>query len=291
MVNLDAIGIDTFAQDLDTVLSNIVHMVQQQQAAATLPLQVSRDWIIRCVQEQIPPAGFTIEPKNPPPSSQGLGQFNTLPRELRDVIFAECLASGYPQFLACSRAMREEGMSQVWEKGVCRMNFDNMVNLVSLAVIPTDGPEVLQLTQHIAERIQHLRVRIPGTAFRPLGVWASIDFDAMRHFGGSELRRKSCTVLLEVEDDEPYTFGVEVVQALETLAGFERVDLRVVTSMKGLPGYAPVANGTYIPIHPENTYTHFLESLRRSLGRPSVGRDEEGLYVRFHPRQYVGERS
>ena len=63
MENPDVIGIDTFAQNLDIVLSNIVHMVQQQQATAILPLHVNRDLILRRVQEQITPDGFTVEPK------------------------------------------------------------------------------------------------------------------------------------------------------------------------------------------------------------------------------------
>ena len=290
MTNPDVIGIDTFAQDLDTVLSNIVHMVQQQQATATLPLHVSRDWIIRRVQEQIPSAGFTIEPKIPPPSSQGLGQFNTLPRELRDIIFAECLASGYPQFLACSRAMREEGLSQIWEKGVYRMNFGIGVRMNVFCSAAT-ATEYLQPERQIAEKIQHLRIRSKGSIFGSPVKWSGMDFDALRQFGGSDVRRQSYTVLLEVEYDESHDLGVEVVRALEALVGFERLDFRVATSMKGWPGYAPVANGTYIPIHPSNTHKHFLGSLQRSLGHPSVGRDEEGYYARFHPRQYVSEHS
>ena len=290
MANPDVIGIDTFAQNLDTVLSNIVHMVQQQQATATLPLQVSRDWIIRCVQEQIAPDGFTIAPKNPLPtpssSSNGLGPFfNTLPRELRDPIFEDCLVSGYPQFLTCSRAMREEGLSQIWEKGVYRMNFGDKVRLNVFPLAAT-ATECLQPTQQIAERIQHLRIRTKGSIYGSPIEWSSIDFDALRQFGGSEIRRKSCTVLFEMEYDESHDLGVKVVQALETLVGFERVDLRAVDLFpKDLPSYAR------LPTHPGNMYIYFREVLGRSLGCPSVGKDEEGYYVRFHLRQYVSERS
>ena len=285
MANPEVIGIDTFAQNLDIVLSNIVHMVQQQQVTATLPLHVNRDWIIRCVQEQIAPDGFTVEPKKPPGPSQGLGPlFRTLPREFRDVIFDDCLVSGYPQFLACSRAMREEGLSQIWEKGVYRMNFGFRVrmNVFSSATVGTGAPACLQPVQQIAERIQHLRIRIKGAVFRSWNVSSGIDFDRIKQFGGLEVRRKSCTVLLEMKSHRDYHFGAGVVQALETLVGFERVDLRVVS---------PVIPLIYTPIHLKRTYTFFSGWLRSSFGRPSMGWDEEGRYMRFHPRQYVSERS
>ena len=287
MANPDVIGIDTFAQNLDTVLSNIIHKIQQQQATATLPLQVNRDWIIRHVQDQIPPDGYTIAPINIPGSSQGLGNFNTFPRELRDIIFAECLASGYPQFLACSRAMREEGMSQIWEKGVYRMNFGDTLrlNVVSSATMATGAPQYLQPTQQIAERIQHLRIRSKRSIFGSLIKWSGIDFDALRQFGGSEVRRKSCTILLVVGYDGFYQLGVEVVRALETLVGFERVDLRVVDQFpKDLPSYARLPTSA-------RKYIYFGDLLGRSLGHSSMERDEEGYYVRFHPRQYVSEHS
>ena len=265
MADQDVIDIDTFAQNLDIVLSNIVHMVQQQQATAILPLHINRDWIIRCVQEQITPNGFTIAPKTPPPptesSSHGLGPlFNTLPRELRDLIFDDCLVSGSPQFLACSRAMREEGLSRIWEKGVYRMNVDTRVrmNFFSSAPVATGTPECLQPVQQIAERIQHLRIRVKGMDFRSRAVWSGFDSDAIKQFGGSEVRRKSCTILLEMEYPNHYHFGVEVVQALGTLVGFEQVDLRLVSRTKeALPGYAPVPEEKDFPTNFERTYMFF----------------------------------
>ena len=257
MADQDVIDIDTFAQNLDIVLSNIVHMVQQQQATAILPLHVNKDWIIRRVQEQITPNGFTIAPKIPPPptesSSHGLGPlFNTLPRELRDLIFDDCLVSGSPQFLACSRAMRKEGLSRIWEMGVYRMNVGIRVwmNIFSSAALATGTPECVQPMQQIAERIQHLRIRVKGTTFRSRAVWSDIDFDAIKQFGGLEVQRKSCTVLLEMEYTDHNHFGVEVAQALKTLVGFEQVDLRVVSRTKeALPGWDPMPEEKHFPMY------------------------------------------
>ena len=156
------------------------------------------------------------------------------------------------------------------------------MNIFSSAAVATGAPECLQPVQQIAERIQHLRIRVKRTVFRSRNVWSGIDFDPFKQFGGLEVRRKSCTVLLEMESHRDYRFGAEVVQALETLVGFQQVDRRVVSPV--------MPEEKYIPIHLKRTYTFFSGWLRSSFGRPSVGWDEEGHYMRFHPRQYVSER-
>jgi hypothetical protein len=105
------------------------------------------------LREQISEVGYTIEPKCHNPYNALGPFFNKLPQELRDIIFADCLASGYPQFMATSRAMKEEGLGQIWEKGVFRMNIN---------VVP-GGPSCPRPTQEVLSKVQHLSVRIKAT--------------------------------------------------------------------------------------------------------------------------------
>lgn len=128
MASPQTMGVDTFAQKLGRVLTRTIDKVKKPRATATLMLHVYKDWFVHHVQEQIGKSGDILEPKSiaTPRRSNGLGPFfSTLPKELRDMIFADCLTSGYPQFMAASRLMKEEGSDQIWMKCVYVLRYES----------------------------------------------------------------------------------------------------------------------------------------------------------------------
>lgn len=248
MADKGIIGIDTFAQNLEIVVSDVV---------------------------------CTVEPKQIGPSNELGPFFKPLPREIRDMIFADCLESGYPQFMACSRAMREEGLAWIWQKGVYRMNFGNM-NLAS--GMAKDPQECRQPTPEIANKIQNLYIRVIPTVKKSRGYWSNLDYHAIKQFGGSRIRRKFCRILLESREDVPVCIGDEVFDALEILVGFEKVELRVVLSGDTFPHNAPVPQESQLSHQTRMIYKYYRRYLRHTLCRSDLGWDEEGHFINFIPR-------
>lgn len=192
MGNTASSGVDKFAQELDLV-SDIVR---------------------------------TDEPKQIGPSNALGPFFNTLPQEIRDMIFADCLESGYPQFMACSRAMREEGLPWIWEKGVYRMNFAKVDSSTGSVKVPPESPIP---TQDIVDRIQNISIRVESTPREPDPYWLSLNLDPVKLFAGPEIRRKYCLIVFEARDDARDVYvGRNFLDVLKTLRGFETVEVRSV---------------------------------------------------------------
>ena len=170
------------------------------------------------LREQISEDGYTIQPKYID-SPNALGPFfNRLPQELRDIIFADCIASGYPQFMAASHAMREEGTGQIWEKGVFRMNLG------------PSSPVCPRPTQDIANKVQNLSVRIKGTEGHILrSISSAVDLETLKAFGGSKVPRKSCKIFYEHKIRVKGMLS-ELRAIVKTFVGFKDVELRILTS-------------------------------------------------------------
>lgn len=218
---------------------------------------------MRRLHEQISEGGYTIEPKDID-SPNGLGSFfSKLPQELRDIIFADCLASGYPQFMAASRAMREEGLGQIWEKGVFRMILGNVPGV----------PVCPRPTQDIANKIQHLSVRIKGTEGHTRDLCSTLDLDILKAFGGSEVPRKSCKIFYEHKIRSSIMLG-GLRAIVKTFVGFKDVELRVWTSKN-----FPREHSDRQKMHLSKKYAFY------GFGPWSVGMDREGLFILFHPRE------
>ena len=243
MADKEIIGIDNFAQKLEIVVSDVV---------------------------------CTVEPKQIGPSNELGPFFNILPREVRDMIFTDCLESGYPQFMACSRAMREEGLAWIWQKGVYRMNLaSGMAN---------DPQECRKPTPEIANKIQNLCIRVKSTVTKWRGNWSNLDNHAIKQFGGSMIRRKFCRILLESREDVPLYIGDEIFDALEILVGFEKVELRVVPSGDTFPHNAPVPQESQFSHQTNMIYKYYRRYLRHTLCRAELGWDEEGHFIKLGPR-------
>lgn len=267
----EMIGIDTFAQRLDQVLSSILDDVKERQATVGMPLQVDKAWIMRRVREQVSEDGYTIAPKSAH-NPNGLGPFFTkLPRELRDMIFADCLASGHPQFMASSRAMRMEGLSQIFKKGVFRMNFGIMVRMSLNSVTMRPPWECPRPTQDTLNRIQHLSIQVKPTARRCRDFWSNIDYDVLKLFTGSEVPRKSCKILFGNLRGGP-NLASGIFYKLRKLTGFEVVEVRIGERWDGLR-------------HTDADFEFCGRLLSPGLGVGVMGQDEDDSFMRFSPRR------
>lgn len=247
----EIISIDNFAQKLEIVLSDVV---------------------------------CTVEPKQIGPSDELGPFFNTLPREIRDMIFTDCLESGHPQFMACSRAMREEGLAWIWQKGVYRMNFGNMARMSLASDMANDPQECRQPTPEIANKIQNVSIRVKPTVKKSRGNWSNLDYHAIKQFGGSRIRRKFCRILLESRENVPLYIGDDIFDALEILVGFEKVELRVVLSGNTFPRNEPVPQESQFSHQTRMIYKYYRRYLRHTLCRADLGWDEEGHFINFIPR-------
>lgn len=132
------------------------------------------------------------------------------------MVFADCLAAGYPQFMAASRAMREEGLGQIWKKGVFRINF----GLVS------DGAVCPRPPQDVFNQIQHLSVRIKGMEKHFAHPCWSEELTIFMAFGGFEVPRKSCKIVYEHEPSTGGRLG-GFRNITKTFVGFKEVELRL----------------------------------------------------------------
>ena len=277
----EIIGIDAFVQTPEH-LPNTVFKFEKQEAAADLPLHVDREWIMRRVREQTGEEGHTIEPTLID-TKNGIGPFfYTLPQELRDMIFAGCLASGYPQFMASSRAMRQEGFGQIWKKGVLRMNFGFMDRMNPGSNLLTGTSECLRLTHAVANNIQNLSVRIKAKS-PPCGdFWSSMDLSILRLFGGSGILRRSCTILIQLRRG-PNRVGIRLLDILKTFVGFKNVELRFVADVKTFPKES-LEGREKIIIEAYESEEETRSLLLPNLGFASPGWDEGGFFMTFHPR-------
>ena len=285
MTSPEIIDIDTFAQNLNLITSNILRTVHRQQSTAVLPLHVDKEWLLNRIREQLSNGGYMIEPKATGPSNALGPFFNTLPKELRTMIFADCLKSGYPQFMASSRAMTVEGLHQIWDKAVYRMTFGVKVRMVLALGKATRVPDCRPPPQEIANKIQHLCIRVTGTATRARHIWSEMDFDAIRLFGGSEVRRKSCKIWFRLRYDYKVFIGDEVFRALRTLVGFDRVELRIIFPTENAPRRLSVSQIAHIREQMKKAYAFCANVLMFTLGFPSEGWGEEGRCLLFTPRK------
>lgn len=215
----ETIGIDTLSQTFEFILSNIISKVKNQQSTAQRPLLLTKTSIMHLISEQISEQGYTIEPPKAIKSPSGLGPlFQTLPQELRDIIFANCLSSGHPQFLASSRAMQTQGLAQLSEKAVFRLNIGIGARLSlifgTMTTQTQECPHNMPRTVP-SSKIQHLSIRIKATASPCLKFWSSIDLDVLEWFTGDGVSRQSCKIVFELDYRGENCLGDSVLAVLK----------------------------------------------------------------------------
>lgn len=176
-----------------------------------------------------------------------------------------------------SRAMRQEGLGQIWNKGVFRMSFGIMVRMNSGSNLVTGTSECPRTMQDVAKNIQNLSVQVKAKSTPCRDFWSSIDLNILRQFGGSRVLRRSCKILLQLQPGSNRV-GIELFDVLKTFVGFKIVELRV--DVKTLPEQPSESREKMILEAYESTGS----LLSPNLGFGSMGRDEGGFFMSFNPR-------
>ncbi len=207
------------------------------------------------------------------------------------MILADWLESGYPQFMASSRAMEREGLSLIWEKGVYRMNFGIMVRLNLGPNTIRRAPECPQPSRVIASKIQNLHVRVKAVVGRDPALWSEVDLDNLGQFAGSRVRRKLCQIDLEIRFDKRACFSDRVLNALKRLKGFERVEVRLVYPPETFSLWVTPSYDERASIQIRNLYVFVGRKLAAGLGRGIVVWNEDGHVMKFKPREAAAAKA
>ncbi|CAF9902822.1 MAG: hypothetical protein ALECFALPRED_000036 [Alectoria fallacina] len=242
---------------------------------------------------------YVAEP-SPIDLHRGLGpRLSKLPAEIRNIIYADLLSSGHPQFLRASKATHAEGSGLAAANGRYRLSFG----------FPNHTPNHSLPSQRVVDAIRNLDVRADASAIGklPLTQKEVPDLWLLRAFGGSGIVRGRCDVGFEVH---PYTSNIcvhRICRCLRLLSDFETVVVRVevggrrdpvpatkkgpVKSLRGCVGAVwAVAPRDGPPVcwsefHLGYIYGWVRKELEWFLGKGHLGRDEVGLRLVFHPRE------
>ena len=199
-------------------------------------------------------------------SPAGLGPYlSKLPLELRDQIFIQLLASGYPTFMRTSRAMKKEGEMWITKEGIYRMNLGSFYGL-----------NCHRPSLDVLNKIQNVSIRIIGPQY-----WTNTtivehpELRALDDLSFSASLRKTCNISLEF--DEPLVrLGSMILSRLTRLDGFEKVVLRV--WLKRI-GKAQIDHC----LGRHEDFEALGDRLKPWLGDPNSTLDEAGWIMVFYP--------
>lgn len=242
---------------------------------------------------------YVAEPSPIDLHHRGLGPLlSKLPAELRNIIYADLLSSGHPQFLRASKATHAEGSGLVAEHGRYRMRFG----------FPSTTNHPLP-SQRVVDAIRNLDIRADASEIGrlPLTQKEIPDLWLLQAFGGSGIVRGQCDVGFEVH---PFTSNIcvhRICRCLRLLSDFETVVVRVeiggrdpVSATRKGPAkfsrgcvgavWAVAPRDSPPPVywsesHLEYIYGWVRKELVWFLGKGHLGRDEVGLRLVFHPRE------
>ncbi|CAD6568613.1 MAG: hypothetical protein ASARMPRED_001880 [Alectoria sarmentosa] len=217
----------------------------------------------------------------------GLGPFFAkLPRELRDQIISDLLASGYPQFMSVSRAMNIEGKALIYKKGVYSMNFGHDVSKQDLGLGNANCPIP---AQEVADSIQNISLAFDIRGLQSSGVLEpTVCANAAQHLDmvmGARAPRGTCRVFFEIYPVDDPTILWDINSYLRGLIGFDTVVLRIGVDMT----YFPTSPHRLIPKRFkwfENVAFGIARVyLQFYLGKGEMGSDNDGKRLIFHPRR------
>ena len=225
--------------------------------------------------------------------ARGLGpSFGKLPRELRDPIYSDLIASGHPQFMSVSRVMNAEGMDLIYKKGVFRMGFDLDVANQEFVFRKFTLP-----TANIVDKIQDLRVRIrSGPTFLPkdLQVYAKA-FSRLRMFGDSPVTHGTCTIVFEFAPGCTTKLFEGIARSIEGLTNFDTVVMRMDSDSRATKSMPEHKRRARVKARADLCARILKVGIKTHLGQGDVELDIDGLRVIFRPRKAqqtnaVGER-
>lgn len=257
-------------------------MVTKQQKETGAAVCLDRKSLMGCIESFMPQEEEYVVEVPLVDYAGGLGPFLfRLPREVRDQIFSDLVASGSPQFMSVSRAMNVEGMALIYTKGVYRMNFGYDVHERGLEVSDRRYPH---LTQEIAKNIQNLCMRVSTKAF-PSPLEANIFADVTRHvdiFAGHHVARGTCIISFELYLFMSLATLWDMVSTLQGLGGFDTVLLRVDIDSSPSPIFSDHLSEVWFR---DEVFRMAQEQLKSYLGEGEKGSDKDGSLLVFRPRK------
>lgn len=268
--------VDSFREELNHITASVIAKINGFRRLGPRGVAISREDLLDHIGQLVFPDGYLVQP-NPINIAAGLGpMFRRLPREIRDMIFGEMLASGQPQFLRSSRIMNQEGTSLISKHGVYRVN----IGFGSMANCP-------QIPQQVADTVQNLHLRVNFMDYQSFELGTYPERHILKMFSNSNIGRKSCSASFQGLGTSTYLVAFDVVHSLKSFTGFEEVALRIDTAWSG---------GMFYPDHLhawQRTAAHRIKHLSLDLAcrevEPDLGtaylvQKREGPQLVFYPR-------
>ncbi len=244
--------------------------------SSTYPSPSGSEAIPSSLGELSKPCGFLTLARIDPYDPTKPCYLFAIPRELRDMILGDVIASGHPKILRTSRKLHEEGTELLYKRGICRLNMDF-----------TNYTAKFSLQKPIATLIQNVNIEIEPTRQMDDRVWNQ-KVEIFRKFSGSSVSRKDCRVVLLFAyfknslNKVPY-FKLWM-HMLQTLIGFSRITLEV-----RFRGRMSVSKEEIWPRWQMGMMEKAAQILRCAFGsctwRDTV--DSDRIYLEFHPRGHL----
>ena len=284
------VKLDKAQQDLQEMLSTIVHDIRHCLHTTEYPVRVDVDWLASRVQQKFH-GNYEVVSNDDAAAAkelwnantkfeQGLGSLVRLPREIRNMIFTDPIAAGDLNLTRVSRVVNEETTKLVSEIGVCRLDIGSLRY--------HDRCPAKDLEQNIVDKIQHVVIHVyystPRTEYPPC--W----LDSLKKFTGSETKRKYCRIELENRFIKNEIKCAEVLEVLESYCGFETLEVKIVFFDKHFMeaiGYSKFPDFSNSSAGNAATTT-VRDTLSPVFGHDLQDRRDESWTMTYHPRKHLG---
>ena len=219
----------------------------------------------------------------------------TLPRELRDEIYSELVATGHVKLAQVSKAIALEFMEIIWRRGICRLTV-HRAQQSSVARYP--------VIRTLGDRIQYLDLRIVTSLYT---VVPDICYNGRmpKTFSNHSISRKHCDVVIEDHvfpcrpnfqvhtDYTTLTRYLKFILPLESLYDFQtltvKLDSRIDFSQQALNH----EQSEIIKKLRDTLYSVLGLYFRHHLGycTDRNGNEEASRYLEFNPLAYRKARA
>lgn len=270
---------EAFKEELEFADTTLIKMPEEQLNARNAPTAFNHDDLVQQIKQRMPQDEYVVQPK-PVKIPAGLGPyFYKLPRELRDQIFSHLLASGHPNFMRTSRAMRQEGKIWVAREGVYRMNLGFYYRF-----------NCQKPSQEIIATIQNVNICINSDAIATSSVDVHSELLLLDIFAGPVPHRQTCKICLEFHSAGLVVIGGrEVLSRLQHFRGFEKVVLRIRINWEGALFIRALSDAwLFFPYQTLSMYRGVEQArdfLVPHLGETELISDKDGWSMEFYPRK------
>ena len=285
------VELDQVQNTLLQLVSTITQDVQHTLCTTEDPVNIDATWLANRVHQDFH-GSYQVFSNNDPSASQelnnaeaklsrGLGALIRLPREIRDLVFAEPIAAGSVDFARASKALGVETSELVAKNGICRLaiGFPRHHELHHNPNIP----------QRIADRIQNVYIRVNSGAI--LSTRPARQLALLERFQGSRVARKSCRVVFECFFDTHRMACSDVLEVVKTYTGFEEVAVKIaVENERSLKETMPSLHVCRFLRDRDDSMLMVLSILDPVLGVGVWGREDGNTIITYHPRKHVAEK-